>query len=172
MKMRFAPLFVICGTLAAAAEEITVTGIEAIATTATASVRPAPGPKRTIVLPSLDYELSLSAFCPEGQLPVSTSASIADTRRKFEFGEANGEKQASTRLTVPAAQIAPVVTDNFCSAGEQQSLQTLEVTGVLTAQISLRCGVEEAQSAYFLNLPLSVQLVCEDESQVESLTDK
>jgi len=172
MKLHLAPLLIICTALAADAEETAIAGIDASATTASASIRPAPGQKRTIKLPTLDYELSLSAFCPEGQLPLTTSASVADTRQHFEFSEADEGNYASAKLTVPAAQIAPVVTDNFCSTGEQQSLKMLELTGVLTAQISLRCGVEEAQSAYFLNLPLNVRLVCEDESQVEPLTDK
>ena len=172
MKLRLAPLLIVAASLFVGAEETAIAGLEATASMASASVGPAAGLKRTIRLPALDFEFDLLAFCPEEQRPLSVSASIADTRQSFEVRAVDGQHHASALVTVPAAQIAPVVTENFCMDGDPQSLQSLHLAGTLTAQISLRCGAEEAQSAYFLSVPLDVRLVCEDPTQVAPLTDK
>lgn len=172
MKLRLTPLLIVAGSLLASAEETGTAGLKASASMANASIAPAARQKRTIQLPALDFEFDLLASCPEGQQPLSVSASIADTRQRLELRAVNGKHQANAVVTVPAAQIAPVVTQGFCSAEDPATLRSLDIAGTLTAQISLRCGAEDAQSAYFLSLPLDVRLVCEDATQVESLTDK
>ena len=149
--------------------------------TALASVEITPGRagRRSLQLPSLEFDLPVAYGCPVGYAPASLSIAVADTRETLtaiELGAANGN--ATVRLEIPADQLPPLVVADFCTAdGPSADTVLVErvVEGFLSAAASLRCdadvnpdAVDEtgseappmSQSSY-ATTPLNVSLICE-----------
>ncbi len=141
--------------------------------TAIVPVAPETLDKRRIMLPSLDYAFAIRANCPEPGRASSVSISIADTRQRFDLQESDSGL-LDADFSIPAEQLAPLVTDGFCVAGDAASEAPLVVRGALTSQASVLCTSGDEQSLYFASEPLAVKLICEppNPDQDDSSTDR
>ena len=125
-------------------------------------------------LPSLVYTFELQAHCAAGLLPRMMSLSIADTRTSLAAEEISTETVTLATLEIPAAQIAPVAVDNFCTgdAGDRDLIQTngnraderelLRISSVLSVQASLLCASETESQMTYSSKSLDVTLSCND----------
>lgn len=117
-------------------------------------------------LPDLEYQFRIDAVCRRGLSPASLSLAIADTRRNFNAEQIAAGALDEVRLLVPAAQIAPVVIQDFCvaegGAGETASAASpLTVPAALSAQASLLCLGDADQSMKYASANLDILLVCD-----------
>ena len=123
--------------------------------------------RQLIRLPQLEFPLRISAHCGRGGVLQSLSISVADTRQTISGEDYPADDTFATTVSVSPRQIAPIAVEEFCTVdypvGESRLLET-----ALTAQISLRCALEEAQSVIFAAEPLDVKLVCSDKEPVEA----
>jgi len=119
-------------------------------------------------LPTLEYRLNIRTVCAEERAPSSLSLNVADTRRTLRETEILVDRATEVTLTIPAAQIPPVVIDNFCiapDAGSQEQAaglaQSLQIPAALSLQASLLCARDENRVMTYMSQALDVALVCE-----------
>lgn len=146
------------------------------ASTPTAKVSPRSRERAPLNLPDLEYQFSIDAVCHGGMSPASLSLAVADTRRSFNAEQITGGELDQVRLLVPAAQIAPVVVQNFCVAeGDSGSLESaaspLTVPAALSVQASLLCLDETDQSMKYASASLDVMLLCDSNGEAADRTD-
>ncbi|HLT92437.1 MAG TPA: hypothetical protein VKZ85_16000 [Woeseiaceae bacterium] len=148
-------------TLTAQAPRVTLPGV--------------PAERRFIDLPSLEYAFEIEAEC-DGGVPHSLSVAVADTRATLSESEL-AAGPARLVLRVPAKQTPPLAIDGFCTAppaapGEASAdaaapgpdagpSPSLEVPGVLSAQVALVCRDGEARHMSWFSRALDVTLACE-----------
>jgi len=129
----------------------------------TVSTRPAS--ERSITLPTLNYEFTVSARCDAGLLPAALSLSIADTRVTLSAEELASEPPVSLLISIPESQIAPVTVENFCvhdaDNGARDNGRKVRIPALLSAQVSLLCSNEMAKEMTYASEPLDVTVVCE-----------
>ena len=124
------------------------------------------GDRRQVRLPKLDFSLRAKFACPDDGVAESVTISIADAHEHYAPGEGDDSVQAT--ITVPANQIAPIATGDFCMDGDSGGDEVL-LTGVATAQLSLRCLTQSGRRVSFASLRLPLRLVCKgDEDQEPS----
>ena len=114
-------------------------------------------------LPSLTYALTLTVGCAEDWRPHSVSISVADSKVSFAADKLQGTGAVEFELRIPSSQIAPVRIENFCVAVETgvSQQETLTISDVLSAQGSLRCATDSAQTIRYVTRPLDVTLECD-----------
>lgn len=145
----------------------TTAKLEVDAEPALVSIRPLPVGRKLVRLPSLDYEIRVSAQCGGAHLAESISISIADTRKTLMADELEESTELVTRITIPARQVAPLPVDGFCSANNTAQRELL-VHDAVTAHLSLRCTSHEGESITYATRPLAVALRCETDDQEDS----
>jgi hypothetical protein len=123
--------------------------------------------RQLISLPALEFPLRVTAYCGGGGELQSVSISVADTRQTIRGDEYPANDTFATTLSVSPQQLAPIAVEAFCTvdypAGESRLLKK-----ALTAQVSLRCALEDSQSVVFAAEPLDVILVCTDAEPAET----
>ena len=115
---------------------------------------------RTLVnLPQLEFRLSVTPHCAAGGKPESLSITIADTQKSLRGEDLQSTTSIDVSMLVSASQLAPFALREFCvdpaSVGE-----SLLLTAVLAAQVSLRCARAETQSVVFAAEPLDIRVDC------------
>lgn len=123
-----------------------------------AIVAPRPGDLRLINLPALTFSLRAAIRCT-GE-PTSVTLSVADTYRTLDKNDLAGQRAAEMSLTVPARQLALAATSTFCVKGDPTSSDKLLVSGITTAQASLRCTSDAGTSVHHASVPLRLRLTC------------
>lgn len=118
-------------------------------------------------LPALTYSLTLTTDCDEDWQPDSVSISIADSSKSFGAAQLTAGEVLLLQLQVPSDQIAPLRVEQFCidderedSRGDTADENRIMIPAVLSAQVSLRCATESAQSITYVTKPLNVTLEC------------
>ena len=160
---------------AAAADESDLHRLSVVAGTPEVTVKPqAPG-RRSLSLPTLEYQFSIDAHCPDEWTPASFSLNIADSRISKTGNELKQGTNQQLGITVPARQLAPLTLRDFCvidaagegsaAAGEmntsrQAAAHSLTINAAL-AHASLRCTREDEQRTVYVSQPLDVTLLCE-----------
>jgi hypothetical protein len=121
-----------------------------------------PAGRRLLVLPALEFEISVAAQCETDARPETISISVADTQTVFRVDESSGEAIFETTLRIPRPQLAPLTTGAFCVGDEPNAgaVQSLLIRAALTAQVSLRCAREGGPSMHFKAVPLDIRLIC------------
>jgi len=120
--------------------------------------------RRTIRLPQLDFPVRAEFDCPDDALAESVTIGIADAYQRYAPNEDDASFDAV--ITVPANQIAPIATGEFCADSEIVG-EDLLLSGVATAQLSLRCVAEDGQFVSFASLELPLRLVCRSDADQE-----
>ena len=149
-------LFVLASAVALADTELIVSADEALA-------RVKPNSSQLTRLPSLEFSVHAEFECEDGGVAESLTISVADAHeRHVPEPEA---KSLRTIVTVPRNQIAAVTTGEFCASEDGGG--ELLLSGVATAQFSLRCRDESSASISYASLGLPLRLVCDQESSAE-----
>ena len=130
---------------------------------AVATIAPLPDDLRLVSLPSLQYALRIKPRCAAEMRAESIFVSIADTRKRLDASDIDGQRQVDMELILPQRQIAPIAIQNFCRAGSAGSStnRVLRIKDVVTAHLSLRCVGDEHRSIVYTTQPLDVDLTCE-----------
>ncbi len=124
---------------------------------------------RAIRLPPLDFSVRAEFDCADEAVAESVTISVADTFQRFTPGD--GDDSFDAVIRVPRNQIAPIPARNFCmgnSTGDNDGKEELLLTGVATAQVSLRCVTGDTRSVSFSSLSLPLRLVCQAGGDQES----
>lgn len=157
--------------------------------TARATVAPR-APDKAVQFPDLTFTLHATASCPAAEVPASISISIADSRITI---APDDDGIFEEEIRVSAKQLGPVVAKDFCllagtdelandepakaankendrnsgeaSDEEPDFSRQLEISGALSAQLSLRCKGENSESISYATAPLNVALVCGNPEQ-------
>jgi hypothetical protein len=165
LTMRYA-LTAIFVAVATASPSASADGtLEIVPTAATATVAADGRGRRPVRLPALHYEFQLLHSCRAPMTARSLSLTVADSHR-FVDAAALAADNGNARLsvTIPAAQLAPVILSDFCAAepasdDTAESMKTLPA--LLSASASLRCASEDGERTIYNVAPLDVVLVCE-----------
>ncbi len=112
---------------------------------------------RAIRLPQLDFAVRAKFVCAPEAVVESVTISVADAYRRY--APTDGDDSLETTISVPASQIAPIAAGNFCANGNDDNEELL-LSGVATAQLSLRCVADGTPSVSFTSLNLPLRLVC------------
>ncbi len=152
-------------SVAFAAELEPVHDIGISADVPTVTVAPRPAGRLSMRLPSLTYALTVTVECDANWQPDSVTISIADSRTSFNAEQLQADRELKLELRVPSNQIAPLRIEQFCISGEKAKPDTADqnritVPAVMSAQASLRCATESAQSIMYVTKPLDVMLEC------------
>ena len=133
-------------------------------------VEPLADGRDLVHLPSLRYQISVSADCGDDSLVETVSIGVADTRKTLASEAFAGSEKAVVDFVVPARQLAPLKVNGFCST-EDGARRTLLVRDVVTASLSLRCRNDTSESITYMTRPLAVALQCDlgEEDHSESL---
>jgi hypothetical protein len=125
-------------------------------------------------LPRLEYQFALQPACADSWQAAGLSLSIADSRITFNKERVTKDLPLiETRISVPAAQLAPLPLSGFCEIVEDDSDEQpggpmrLNGTGALTidaavsANAALICSSDQQERITYISQPLAVTLVCE-----------
>jgi hypothetical protein len=113
-------------------------------------------------LPALEYAFEVALSCSAPFEARGVSLSIADTRISLDESQLENASARRLSLTIPAGQIPPVRTENFCLANhtEGDGEELLEIPAVLSVQGSLVCADEEQSRITYASTPLNVIVHC------------
>lgn len=101
--------------------------------------------RRQMTLPDIEIEATLRVRCSPGSVPTTASLMSADTRVAVS-GLTDRETQTVTlALAIPAAQLPPVYTKDFCIE-RVSGPSTLVKPALVTLQGSLRCSARPGTS--------------------------
>jgi hypothetical protein len=166
------PLYVIFGLITATVAQTVLAdaGLRLSADTPSVNVMPRNPGRGPLSLPDLEYRFNIRASCRNDTTPASLSLAVADTRRSFNSEQIASGELDDVRLTVPAAQIAPVVIADFCVAehvdidviGQRNAGSLLAMRAALSAQASLMCAGENSQTITYASEALNLVLVCDN----------
>lgn len=137
-----------------------------------ASAQIQPREQGQITLPSLDLSLIAAFACPADAEAESVTISVADTHKRYGPEELAGATALEVSINVPAGQIAPIASAEFCHDGGPVDERELLVPGVATAHVSLRCRSETVSSIDFASVALPLRLHCLSEENQDSSTDR
>jgi hypothetical protein len=116
--------------------------------------------RQSVLLPNLEFELSIETRCEPGSGSRSVVVSVADTRLQLDQDDFGQNGTARTALLLPTRQAGQLRADGFCQPGRDDNDSRLEVQGAFTARLSLRCDHDELASITYATLPLDVVLEC------------
>jgi hypothetical protein len=116
-------------------------------------------------LPGLTYAMTVTVNCDTDWRPDSVSVSVADSRASFNADELQVGGELTLELRIPSNQIAPLRIERFCIADDSDvpdaTIQDrITVSGVMSAQASLRCATGSEQSTMYVTKTLDVMLEC------------
>ena len=116
---------------------------------------------RLILLPALEYTLTIEPQCAPDMQAESISISIADTRKTIRGIELDEQPVLETTIRIPRKQVGPLAVDDFCRSDQSGTTPaSVRVADVFTAQLSLSCVGEEARTIVYVSEPLDVNLQC------------
>jgi len=104
------------------------------------------GRRNFMRLPALEFAFVIETSCRADLVPQAVSLSIADTRVTVSADELSSGLPLEISLRIPAAQIAPIAVNRFCTidallcAGETSS-EMIYVAESL--DVMLRCEIDE-----------------------------
>lgn len=128
---------------------------------ATIKIAPQQSGSPLLELPAIDLTVFVSARCQDALRPESVSISVADTRLTLAGDELTSGEVLERTIRIPANQLAPVATGDFCIAGNSASEATLlHVPEALSAQLSLKCAGDAAPTMLYLTRTLGIALSC------------
>jgi hypothetical protein len=133
--------------------DLVIASQESLATTL-----PRKASRKLVNIPELVFSLRAAIKC-KGEV-VSVTLSVADTAKTLTSEEFQDQWSVETTLTVPASQVALAASSRFCIADDNESSDELLVTGLATANASLRCENEKGVSMHYASTPLQVRLQC------------
>jgi hypothetical protein len=125
----------------------------------------APG-RRLVALPELEFPLRIEAGCFGEARAESLSISVADTVETHDVSTLDTDLTNNivleTRFRVPRGQVAPIAIEHFCTNDNERinAARNLLVPAVTSANISLRCATDNAQSVRYASVSLEIRLVC------------
>ena len=159
------PLQLTCLLVAVATYAMAASGTDGVlslqAKATSATLEPRDEPQQLVVLPALETAVIATIACAVGARPVSLTVSISDTYQRFGPEQLADSSIFEATFNLPAGQLAPVAVANFCVTHDVTNDQVLELPGVATAQVSLRCVSEDnSTSMHFGSLPIPVNLYC------------
>ena len=129
--------------------------------TAVASIAPRAS-NRPVQFPDLTFVLRGETRCPAPESTASVSVSIADSNLTI-APDTEQRGLIEETMQVSHKQLGPIVVENFCLAGNAESVQQLELEGALSAHLSLRCSGENLESISYATSALNVIVQCESE---------
>jgi hypothetical protein len=134
-----------------------------------ATLEPRDAEQREIRLPSIDVAIVASLECPAGATASSLMVSVSDTHKYYGPEVLADAISLEAAFTVPARQLAPVAISEFCVKDVPLENQGLQLDGVATAQLSMRCRDEnESATVHFTSVPIPVRLYCRPDGEPES----
>jgi len=171
MLKPFRLLCLLSALLCAAAAADSVLNVKA--KEAKALIQPRDAQQQHVSLPALDVAVLATMACPLGANAESLTVSVSDTHRYFSADllsdPLSDNAPLEAALSVPADQLAPVAIPDFCVSGEQSDDEELELPGIATAHISLRClGDDDSRSVHFSSVSVPVRLYCRAEGDPDS----
>lgn len=130
---------------------------------ADAAIQPLAGDGRLILLPSLEYALTIEPQCATNMRPESISISVADTRKIVSAAEFDKVSLVEVSIAIPRRQIGPLAIDKFCRSDQSDAAAARElyVEDAFTAHLSLRCANDAARTIIYASVPLDVNLRCD-----------
>ena len=128
------------------------------------STRILPQERRLARLPALEFRLHADYDCADRGDVASISFSIADAHQRH-VPEPDQSSVAAV-ITVPANQIAPVATGEFCGADANGGELLLD--DVATAHVALFCRADDRTSVRYASLGLPLRLKCDQEPLPDS----
>ena len=108
---------------------------------------------------SVTFALRADFRCRDDAAAESVVVSISDTL--YRYVPAAGEKSILATVIVPARQIAPAETGAFCTIGEFKNGDLLLLPAAATAQVSLRCRVDDLSTISYASAALPLRLECQ-----------
>ncbi len=139
-------------------------------------IDPLPAGRRLILLPTLEFVLTIEPQCAASASTKSISVSVADTRKTFRATDFAEQSSIAMTLKIPRRQVGPLAIERFCQQGESadSTPQILLVRDALTAHFALRCADGDKQSIVYATLPLDVSLLCKaaNNNDTDSSTDQ
>jgi hypothetical protein len=160
---RIIVLFAALGSAALATEPQPVHRIEILADVPTVAVAPRRPGRFAMRLPSLNYELTMTANCDEDWRPDSVSVSVADSSKSFDAEQLQVGDSIEFDLQIPATQIGPLRLEHFCISDEDfiaANEAKITIESVLSAQASLLCATDTERTIRYVTVPLDVSLEC------------
>lgn len=124
------------------------------------SVSTRPAGRNFMRLPNLEYAFRIEAHCSADDSPKSVSLSIADTRISLGTDSLANEGPIEISVEIPAGQIGPVATSDFCVVGASGN-ERLRIASVLSAQASMLCGEDDDGTMTYASAALDVVVDCE-----------
>jgi hypothetical protein len=134
------------------ADKLTVQALEAVA-----QITPQAADERQIQAPPVTFALRVDFGCA-GDAAASLGFGIADTH--YRHVPQDGDAAFLAVIEVPAEQIAPLTTGDFCVAGSAEDQAALLLPGVATAQVALRCTSGERTTMRITSAALPLRLTC------------
>lgn len=129
-----------------------------------------------VLLPTLEVAILATTECPAGAEAASLTISISDTHQHYQAEQLDDAGSLDTEVSVPANQLAPVSIPGFCVEGKPidgKHAQGLQLPGVATAQVSLRCRTDgNSTSVYFTSVPIPVRLYCREDEEPEPSSEE
>ena len=158
--MRQPALFIAATILSSAAPPVFANDDELTVSASTVEARtdPIDPERRRLYLPALTFSLQARFACAAPEAVATINVSVADTHKRYEPGD--GEQSIDATIDVPRHQFAPVATGTFCLQGKAGEQRHLELPGVATAQVSLRCQSDNLAAVRYASVPLPVRLEC------------
>lgn len=125
-------------------------------------IDPLPAGRRLILLPTLEFVITIEPQCAAPASTKSISVSVADTRETFRATDFTEQTSIAMTLKIPHRQVGPLAIEQFCQQGEtaESAPQILLVRDALTAHFALRCADGDKQSIVYATQPLDVSLLC------------
>lgn len=134
-----------------------------------ARLEPGDAMRREVRLPTLDVTIVASIECPANATASSLVVSVSDTHQYYGPKALAAAESLEAVFKVPAHQLAPVVIPEFCIKGTPEDNRSVELHGVATAQLSMRCSDEDdSSSMHFTSVQVPVRLYCLPDGEPEA----
>lgn len=172
MKHLLVPLVLVACHCVSAEIAIADGALTLQAVEAAAQIEPRDQGQRRVALPGLEISVIAQLNCPEDAEAESLVLSVADTLRRYGPEEIADATVFETLVNVPASQISPIPSADFCIVGKPLDKMDLLVPGIASAQLSLRCRNAFRASVHFASIALPLRLVCVSGEDQESSADK
>jgi len=137
-----------------------------------ASAQIQPREQGQIKLTSLDLSLIAEFACPAGAKAESVMISVLDTHRHYGPEELADTMVLEVSVNVPAGQIAPIASAEFCRNGGTVDDRGLLIPAIATAHVSLRCRGDAGSSVDFASVALPLRLHCVSDENQDSSADR
>jgi hypothetical protein len=116
-------------------------------------------------LPNLTFAMNVTVECETNWRPDSVSISVADTRVTFAAEQLRPGRELTLELRIPSNQLSPLHVEHFCVATDHDEPATgdrnsMRISGVVSAQASLRCATDSKKSITYITKPLDILLEC------------